>query len=145
MRSILLTILWSIGCVSAYGQVLLDSIKVVDITNEIHGSLLNSKLRDSLLNEWDLYSDNQNGLLAHIEITNHSDLTNWTLELDREELSHFRLIQLENSGEISIKRSGLFEPTTSQDGMFPLQNKYFYLNLELKQDVITELFLSYRK
>jgi len=69
--------------------------------------------------------------IGRITLCNDSDFQHWTFSTHREYLSHFKVIFADRD-KVSIKHSGDFEKTKNQEGYFPVQSKYNFVDITIK-------------
>ena len=144
MRLFLSLIIWIFFIVwSAAQEPLLLNEAEYDITNYLSCSVVNdlsfdeanlANFRDAdLQSTQELMIGENDIVIARIEVFNSSYTPNWTVEVDKNKLSHFKVAYPDlETDQYRVKNSGLFEPTKSQDGYFPNQKAINCIDIQLK-------------
>ena len=79
----------------------------------------------------DMITKDDGVYIGRITLCNNSDYQYWTFRTQREYLSHFKVIFISEQG-VQIKHSGGFEKRSNQDGYFPIQSRYNYVDIRIE-------------
>ena len=93
----------------------------------------------------DLEVDSKSSFWTKLELINETAKDEWALEVSKDDLSEFWVVEFDSRKQTWVdRRTGIFTPTSDQEGYFPWRDKYNLIDIHLKPGASTTFLLGFK-